>query len=135
MQTSLAARMRPTVALAALLLLLGGCDLFGGDPLRITYQVSATGARGPVTLTYDGPDGAVRVEDASVPFSVQVQINSPRVGSVYLLNAETTCTGPCTLALEVEAALGSTPFTAEDEVRYTGSETETIATQASILYR
>ncbi|MEM6326948.1 MAG: hypothetical protein AAF791_07515 [Bacteroidota bacterium] len=127
--------MRPLLASLALAFLLSGCDLFGGDALRITYSVNATGANGPVTLTYDGPDGPVRVEDAFIPFSERIQINGPRVGSVYLLNAETTCNGPCTLTVEVEAAVGGTPFTSEDEVVYTESDPRTVATSASILYR
>lgn len=127
--------MRPLLAALSLALLLVGCDLFGSDALRITYSVNATGAHGPVGLTYDGPNGPVREDDAAMPFEVQVQVNSPRVGSVYLLNAETTCTDPCTLSVEVEAALGDTPFTADSEVVYPADTTRTIATSASILYR
>lgn len=127
--------MRSLLAVFALAFLMGGCDLFGGDTLRITYVVNATGAHGPVDLTYDGPGGPITETDAAVPFRTEVQVSSPRNGSVYLVNAETTCTGPCTLFVEVEAALGDTPFVAEDEVTYPADTTRTIATSASILYR
>lgn len=127
--------MRPLLAVLVFVLLLAGCDVFGSDPIRITYTVNATGAHGPVGLTYDSPNGPVRVENATLPFRQQVQFNSPRIGSVYLVNAQTTCTRPCTLLVEAEAALGGTLTTAEDEVNYTADTTRTIATSASILYR
>ena len=126
--------MRTTLALLAALVL-AGCDLGGGDTLRLTYEVNATGAHGPVSLTYDTADGPITLDDAPMPFDEAIQINDPRTGSVYLVNAETTCTGPCTLSTAVEGALGNTPYSAEDEVVYPADTTRTIASSASIIYR
>ncbi|MEM1056934.1 MAG: hypothetical protein AAGI52_15535 [Bacteroidota bacterium] len=127
--------MRPLLSILLLALLVTGCDFFGSETLRVRYTVNATGANGPVTLTYDTSDGPVRVEGARVPFTEDIQINNPRIGSVYLLNAETTCTGPCTLTAEVAGAVGSTPITAEDEVVYPADTTRTLGASASILFR
>ena len=118
-----------------LAVLLGGCSLFGGDDLRITYRVEATGARGPVTLTYDGPDGPVRVEDARLPFAEEVRISNARFGQVFLLDAQADYSGPGTLRAEVDAAVGSTPYTAEDERTSPDSDPRTLRVAASITVR
>lgn len=124
-------------ALFALVLaaLLGGCSLFGGDDLRIIYRVEATGAHGPVTLTYDGPDGPVRVEDARVPFAEEVRISNTRFGQVFLINAEADYSGPGTLSAEVDAALGGTPYSAEDSRTSPDADPRTLAVAASITIR
>jgi hypothetical protein len=127
--------MRPLLSVLLLALVLAGCDLFGSDTLRIQYKVNATGANGPVSLTYDTVNGPVRVADATMPFTQLIQVNNPRLGAVYLLNAETTCTGPCTLSTEIEGAVGNTPFNAEDILVYPADTVRTLGSSTSILYR
>jgi hypothetical protein len=122
--------------LLAILPALSGCDVFGGgETLRISYEVRATGNRGPVTLTYDGPDGPVRIEDARIPFREEIQINSPRFGSVFLLNAEADFAGQGSLTTEVDAAIDGTPYTAQDRAVSPDDTPRTLVSAASIVVR
>ncbi|HIG75688.1 MAG TPA: hypothetical protein EYQ24_14245 [Bacteroidetes bacterium] len=126
--------MRLFLTALALTVLLTGCDLFGNEPLVVTYAVDATGGHGEVTLTYRDENGLVTVEDADLPFIREIEIDEPELGTFYPLEAESVFTSPGTLTTRIAGRQGGVPYDSDDVVTYGGDSTRTIRSQTALFY-